>query len=383
LNFPKNCNIILINLDGLRRDKIEKCTALNSLKQKSFYFSKMNTVAPYTFASLHSVFSSLYPSQHGVNSYYNIFKFRKDEITTLAQSLQKNNYFTCCDVISKSAAPESGFDEYNLFDESKINFIESHKKLINKLSSKEKFFLFLHYTETHKHLVREIVQKYGQESNDDDFCKNKEDNDKRYDSFLPGCSDYVSAILDEIKNSGIEEKTIVIFFSDHGTSIGEKQGEKFYGVFAYDYTLNVFCIIKIPEMKSKISDKQCLTLDIYPTILDMAGINLSTIQKIQGRSLFDLDSEKDEREVFVETGGLYGPWPSPSKHNVFCIKYHNFKLIYNDSPSTWEYYNLENDPDELENIYDKNLPHVQFLKERLLNYFKKNNIIVNHNINLQ
>jgi hypothetical protein len=33
--------------------------------------------------------------------------------------------------------------------------------------------------------------------------------------------------------------------------------------------------------------------------------------------------DNTEREVFVETGGLYGPWPSPKKHSVFCVRKNN------------------------------------------------------------
>ena len=71
-----NYNIIFINLDGLRRDKVDLCPTLKLLKQQSIYFSGMKTVAPYTFASLHSVFSGMYPSRNGVNGYYAIFRFK-------------------------------------------------------------------------------------------------------------------------------------------------------------------------------------------------------------------------------------------------------------------------------------------------------------------
>ena len=75
---------------------------------------------------------------------------------------------------------------------------------------------------------------------------------------------------------------------------------------------------------------------------------------IQGNSLYELinSKESDERELFVETGGLYGPWPSPSKPNVFCVKINNKKLIYNDTPQTWEFYDLKNDPQEANNIHE-------------------------------
>jgi len=378
-----NYNIILINLDGLRRDKIELCPTLDSLAHNSYYFSKMNTVAPYTFASLHAIFSGMYPSRNGVNSYYNIFKFKKNQITTLAEYLQNKNYYTCCDIISNSVTPKQGFDEYNLFDEATIDFKKQHSDLISKLSKKSKFFLFLHFTETHKHLVRAIVQKFKQEENDDDFFRSQTENDERYNSYLPSCDEYVKTILDSIKNNHIEDKTMLILFSDHGTSIGEKKGEKFYGVYTYDYTLNVFCILHLPKIQPKVIDKQCRTIDIMPTILELIDEQIPSDSKIQGKSLLPLvtDPSSMDREVFVETGGLYGPWPSPKKHNVFCIKKNNKKLIYNDTPNTWEFYNLILDPTESNNIYDKNSQEIEEFKTILLNYFKENEIQTNLSMN--
>ena len=67
-NKFKDYNIILINLDGLRRNKVKLCPTLKALSENSLYFSNIDTVAPYTFASLHALFSGLYPSTNGVNA---------------------------------------------------------------------------------------------------------------------------------------------------------------------------------------------------------------------------------------------------------------------------------------------------------------------------
>ena len=56
------------------------------------------------------------------------------------------------------------------------------------------------------------------------------------------------------------------------------------------------------------------------------------------------------------------------------IKTKNKKLIYNDEPETWEFYDLEKDPGEENNIYDKDSDIVNDLKEQLLKHFKENNI---------
>ena len=77
-------------------------------------------------------------------------------------------------------------------------------------------------------------------------------------------------------------------------------------------------MIQIPNNNSSKINNQCSTLDIFPTILDLANISKNDIN-FQGKSLFSLKENNNEsRDIFVETGGLYGPWPSPEKHNVFC-----------------------------------------------------------------
>ena len=372
----KNCNIILINIDGFRKDKIDLCPSLKFLKENSNYFSEMYTSAPYTFASLHAIFSGMYPSKNGVNGYYNIFKFKKNEIRTFPELLQKHGYYTCYDIIDDSVIPAQGFSEKNVFDEKTVNFKERHANIIKELSSKKKFFLFLHYTEIHKRLVDAVIQKYKQESNDDEFFNKQKENNERFNSYLPYCDEYIKTILETLEQQKIHENTILILFSDHGTSLGEKKGEKFYGVFVYDYTINVFCMLKIPHSKKQTFANQCRTIDIFPTILDLAGIPKDSVSNFQGKSLIPFleNNEEKDRDVFVETGGLYGPWPSPEKHNVFCVKSNGKKLIYNEKPQTWEYYDLELDPREENNLYDISSLNVQNLKKLLLKFLKENNI---------
>jgi len=376
LYYSKDFNILAINLDGLRRDKLFHCPALKSLSERSYYFSKMDTVTPYTFTSLHAIFSGLYPSSNGVNAYYNMFKFKKNSLTTIPQFLKKLGYYTCCDVNSKSVMPEQGYDEYLVYDEQTIDFPQRHSDLIKKLH-KKKFFIFLQNTETHNNLVRSIIERDKEKSSDDEYFNTVEENDLIYNSHLPAADSYVNRLLNTLDELGISKKTILVIFSDHGTSVGEKKGEKFYGVYVYDYTLNVFTIIHIPGQAPKKIDKQCRTIDIFPTIAEITGAQIEQSSKIQGESLFSFieNPNAEDREVFAETGGLYGPWPSPKKHNVFCVKINQKKLIYNDTPKTWEFYDLKNDPKELNNSYNENSKEVKFLKERLIHYFQENNII--------
>ena len=376
LNFS-NYNLILINLDGLRKDKVNLCPNLKSFKEKNIYFSKMITVSPYTLAAHHAIFSGLYPSENGVDAYYHMFRFKKDDICTLPEHLKNAGYYTRCDVISESIIPSKGFDLVTTFNEKTVNFKKHHSEIIKTISKHDKFFLFLHYEGLHSSLVEDVIKKYDPKSNEDEYFEKKQENEQRYNSYLPDCDEYVHSILKTLDDLAIADKTIIIFFSDHGTSIGERKGEKFYGVYVYDYTINTFCIIRPPSQSSRIIDTQCRIIDIFPTILDLLGVSTgSDCNKISAESLIPLIEDPDigEREVFVETGGLYGYWPSPKKHNVFCIRKKNQKLIYNDTPETWEFYDLKSDPKELHNVYDEKSSDVERLKERLLFYLKKNKI---------
>ena len=133
-------------------------------------------------------------------------------------------------------------------------------------------------------------------------------------------------------------------------------------------------MIQIPNNNSSKINNQCSTLDIFPTILDLANISKNDIN-FQGKSLFSLQENNNEsRDIFVETGGLYGPWPSPEKHNVFCVKSNGKKLIFNETPETWEFYNLIKDPNEQNNLYDVNLQDVKVLKKLLIKFLKNNNV---------
>ena len=363
-------NIILVNLDGLRQDKVELCPNLNSLKEKGIYFNNMISASPYTLTAHHSIITGLYPSQHGIDSYYHMFRFKKD-VVTLPELLKNEGYFTRCDCHLESLMTKKGFDEHNNFDENTVDYNTRHKQVIKELSKHKKFFLFLQCSKLHTHLVSEVLSVKDKIS-DDEYHQNVSINENKFESHLKEFDSVVGNLITTLDKLQLSDKTIIIFTADHGTSFGEKLGERSYGTFVYDYTTRVFCLLYIPNNSSKIIHNQCNSIDIFPTIMEIAGISLDeTCNNILGKSLFRLSdgTENNDRESFVETGGLDGPWPSPKKHNVFCIRHNGKKLIYNDTPTTWEFYDLVKDPKETQNIYDESLEEVSRMQNRLLHYF--------------
>ncbi|MCY1721186.1 sulfatase [Prolixibacteraceae bacterium Z1-6] len=161
----------------------------------------------------------------------------------------------------------------------------------------------------------------------------------------------VGQLLDYLDESGLAENTIVVYTSDQGFYLGEHGW--FDKRFMYEESLRTPLIIRYPkeiEPGTKIGNL-VQNLDFAPTFLDYAGIKAP--EEMQGESFRELVSgETDKFRDFV----YYTYYEYPSIHMVkrhYGIATNRYKLIhfYYDIDE-WEMYDLEKDPQELQNIYN-------------------------------
>lgn len=344
----------MIVIDQLRIDRLNICPIFQNLKQKGIFFSEMITYAPYTIASMHATFSGMYGKNNGVNAYYKALNFDKENCFTLAQYLKENNYHTIADTFSKILIPNQGFDELLIHDENRVNLTARHLELIKRVTrNKRKFFLFLHYGNIHTEMVKNVANKIS--DFDENYFKNIDRNSRYYNQLVKHAGNYLDQVFNEINDLGLLSNTMLILFTDHGCSVGEKLGEKVYGVFTYDYSIKVFAYFiysKLLPQNIQINEL-VRTIDILPTILDILNISpKKNFKNIQGNSLLPLISgdKKDDQIAFVETGGLGGPNPSTHEPNVKCIRTKEWKLIYNTTTKKKELYRLVEDKDESNNL---------------------------------
>lgn len=359
-------NCILILLDGVRVDWLDKSTKFKELKTKGCFFPNVITYAPYTFAAMHAIFSGSYGADNGVNAYYSSKKFKKGEFKTITQCFKEKGYYTEADIDTEVSVPYDGFDKVNVHDEYNDDLVSLHKGLIGKANDKGKFFLYLVYDKTHS-----VTVGHAKEFSDfdDAFFSKKEENSKLYEEAFFKASDYVSEIYSYLENLGILEDTFLLIFSDHGTSVGEKKGELLYGSFTYDYTIKTFSLfINKKLFPLKEIDSQVRNIDIMPTILE--AFDFDKLDSVKGSSLMPLinGSERWDRLSFSETGGLGGPFPSPYKPNVHCVRDGKWKLIYNRDIDTYELYNLVEDPFEENNLINEDLEIKSKLMMELKNF---------------
>jgi arylsulfatase A-like enzyme len=152
-----------------------------------------------------------------------------------------------------------------------------------------------------------------------------------------------------LDKSGLADDTIVVFTGDHGFFLGEHGW--FDKRFMYEEALRVPWMIRYPgvvEPGSK-SDAWVTAIDNAPTILDLAGLDIPS--DMQGKSLLP-----------VIKGKTPGDWPTSMYYHYYefapphwvlpnyGIRTDRYKLIYYYTINEWEFFDLQNDPDEMESL---------------------------------
>ena len=379
----KKYNIILLLIDGTRIDRLDKFPIFKRLKEDGCFFSEVIASAPYTLVAMNSIFTGMYGSKNGIDAYHKMFQNPKAGCKTLADYLTENGWYTRGDAMRLSLVSSQGFKKFtSQEDVPDPDFSKIHKEILdettNEVGSEQPYFLYLHYPKIHHSIKESVFDKYDDFSQE--YFGNKEENLRNYDEYLKEAADY----LDEIYFKNISGKqsndSIIIIMTDHGMGIGEKVGERAYGSFTYDYTLRTFALFIQPKIfpKGKTINELTRAIDIMPTVLDCLEIPIDkSCLRMQGQSMLNLinqteqsksDTDEDpefQKIAYSETGGVNGPWPSPSSPNIKCVRTKEWKLIHNLTPNTWELYNLENDPQELKNLIEEYPLIVTKLKDKL------------------
>ncbi len=345
----------MIMVDAVRYDVVDKVPYYNELKKEAIFFPNLIAYAPYTIGSLHALFSGMDGNSNGINGYYKSAGFDKSNCYTLAQYLKDAGYYTEADVISEAIMPNQGFDKVRVYDGYKENLVKRHSEILNQIKTKSPFFLFLDYDIIHINLMKNVIKKYS--DFDKEHFQNKENNFRNYLGWVEKSGDYLKTTIEKIKELGLYDNSIIIVFTDHGTSVGDRVGEKAYGVYLYEYTLRCFLYLigKGFPKGVEITDL-ARSIDILPTMLDILKLKeKDDYKKIHGKSFLSfVNGSTDKRIAYSETGGLGGPTPSPEIHNVQAVRTNRWKLIYNKTNKKKELYDLEIDKEEKNNLIGKN-----------------------------
>ncbi|CAH6787471.1 arylsulfatase K isoform X1 [Phodopus roborovskii] len=175
-------------------------------------------------------------------------------------------------------------------------------------------------------------------------------------------------IILTLRKLDLLQKTIVIYTSDHGEMAMEHR--QFYKMSMYEASAHVPLLMMGPGIKVNAQVPNIVSLvDIYPTMLDIAGIPLP--QTLSGYSLLMLSSEASENEQTRKTHRP--PWVISEFHgcnanaSTYMLRTRRWKYIaYSDGTSVQpQLFDLSSDPDELTNIATK-FPEITYALDQKL-----------------
>jgi arylsulfatase A-like enzyme len=184
-----------------------------------------------------------------------------------------------------------------------------------------------------------------------------------YLATIKSIDDNVGRVLDYLEESGLAENTIVVYTSDQGFYLGEHGW--FDKRFMYEESFRTPLLVRWPDKikPGTVNSNLVQNLDFAETFLDLAGVEIPN--DMQGKSLLPLfaGNDKDWRDALY-----YHYYEYPGFHGVkrhYGISTDRYKLIhfYYDVDE-WELYDLEKDPDEMQNVIDNS--EYQQVKEELL-----------------
>lgn len=348
-------NVIMILLDQFRNDARDVHPVFEELKGRGVLFSRVMTYAPYTLASLHATYTGLYGRDTGVDGYTRSSEYDGRSCYTIAEYLRDAGYHTRGYTFSSILFPHEGFDALKIVPEQEeTGILESHLREIDAAFSQDRpFFLYLHYGEIHHGILRDVLRRY--DAFDQEYFGDIERNREHYRKYAHEAGIHVERLLEAIDTRDPGRETLLVVMTDHGGGVGERPGEKAYGVYTYNYTICVWmylsCRGMLPERFE--SKAQVRTVDLLPTLMDLLGVAPSKKHKpLRGSSLMPIirGEEFGDRLAFSETGGVEGPHPSPDAANVKTVSDGRWKLIYNTTTNHMELYDLAADPHETKNL---------------------------------
>jgi arylsulfatase A-like enzyme len=195
---------------------------------------------------------------------------------------------------------------------------------------------------------------------------------QQYDAYVANVDWEFGQFLDELDASGVLDRTFLIVTADHGEMFER-------GVFGhdsplmYDPILHIPLLISAPDQKAR-SDiySQTNSVDVLPTLLHIAGRELPVWAEGQPLPNFGgvEDNSRATYSVDAKVGSSFGKLSVAS----LAMRKNGHKLIYYKgyTETDWfELYNLQEDAEELNDLYNKDVATSNMMRDELLTAFNQ------------
>jgi arylsulfatase A-like enzyme len=171
----------------------------------------------------------------------------------------------------------------------------------------------------------------------------------QYDGGIAYIDAAIGELLGRMRELGLYENTLIMITSDHGEAFGERNLMQHGVGSVYQDQIHVPLLVKYPgQHQGGRSDAVVSQVDLMPTVLDVAGYQ--TPVRLQGQSLRSARAASDA--IFAEARAFGEQQTSVPRLQGWrrALIAGPWKLVV-WSRGVSELYDLDNDPNELKNLY--------------------------------
>ena len=238
-----------------------------------------------------------------------------------------------------------------------LKFIEQNKE--------RPFFLYLPHYAVHTPLQAKdsLIEKYRAKPVDSIMGHHN----AKYAAMIESLDQSMGKLIDKLKDLKLDDNTIIIFYSDNGGLLKSTTNYPFRGGKGnfYEGGIRVPLIIKWPGVTREGSVSGCpvISNDFYPTMLEMAGLDMMPEQHLDGKSLVSLL----KGDSSIARDALYWHFPH---YSSMCdvVRQNEWKLIESLEDGSAELYNLKTDSLEQNDLAEENPEKVKELKKMLADW---------------
>ena len=321
-------HVIVLLVDALRADHLgtygyerDTSPALDAFARDGVVFERAISQSTFTKSSVASLFTGRAPYEHGV--YWGDRRDTADRLTsdvlperelTLAEVLRSRGFLTAAWVQNSHLRPYMGFAQgFVSYRDQQGDVERINRRFLGWLRGParlERVFAYLHYIDLHDPYLPEPpydtlfgdpepiyegvdLAEWGaflegvRSGRIEVSPAEVESLRSLYDGQIRHVDDQVGWLLQELRDRGLYDQSLIVLTSDHGDAFME-HGFISHSAAPYDELIHVPLIVKLPGGRHaglRVAE-QVRLIDVYPTVLDLLDVPVP--RRVSGCSLLPL-----------------------------------------------------------------------------------------------
>jgi arylsulfatase A-like enzyme len=365
----KNDNLMIFLFDAANASHLScygyhrKTTpVMDSVASDGVIWNHAFSQAVSTLASTGTLFTGLYPAVHQV---FKKPEMLSDRYNTMPESFRQAGYQTALFTANPNASSFSGYAqgfqyEWNLRQGRPV-FANEVAPIVNQWIDAVKdsrFFAYVHFREPHEPYMPadQYLKKF---SSGPDFHlpafsafvpPSPEGIEKvilAYDANLAAGDEAFGKVIDHLKKLNLYDRTMIVIIADHGEAFWG-HGKQGHNTQVYDDMIHIPMIWRIPQepkLRGIRSNELIGTIDLFPTFVELFELSRKGL-RLSGENMLPVAlgiKKNPDRMMLSET----------SSQSDFSLRSERFKYIYyRNDPRKNEFFDLQSDPQEKNNLID-------------------------------